>query len=73
MQIDRATPFGARVVDHLSTETIAWLTTVGKDGPPAPNRCGTKHNFPPRFPHLARRERPNRGGCVGYTSPPPTQ
>jgi PPOX class probable F420-dependent enzyme len=36
MQIDRATPFGARVIDRLSTETIVWLTTVGKDGTPHP-------------------------------------
>ena len=44
MQIDRAPPFGARVSDRLSTETIIWLTTVGKDGTLTPNRRGSVLN-----------------------------
>jgi PPOX class probable F420-dependent enzyme len=36
VQIDRSTPFGARVHDRLRNERLAWLTTVGADGTPHP-------------------------------------
>jgi PPOX class probable F420-dependent enzyme len=36
VQIDRSTPFGARAAHRLTTDLIAWLTTVGKDGTPHP-------------------------------------
>lgn len=35
--IDETTPFGKRVAERLRTESVAWLTTVGKDGTPQPN------------------------------------
>jgi PPOX class probable F420-dependent enzyme len=36
MQIDRSTPFGARVAHRLTTDLIVWLTTVGRDRTPHP-------------------------------------
>jgi PPOX class probable F420-dependent enzyme len=36
LQIDRSTPFGARVHDRLRHDRLAWLTTVGSDGTPRP-------------------------------------
>ena len=36
MRIDTSTPFGARAAARLAAETIAWLTTAGKDGTPHP-------------------------------------
>lgn len=36
MEIDRSTPFGARVYDRLRNARLAWLTTVGADGTPHP-------------------------------------
>ncbi|WAL66859.1 TIGR03667 family PPOX class F420-dependent oxidoreductase [Amycolatopsis cynarae] len=34
---DLQTPFGAKVLDRLRTETVIWFTTVGADGTPQPN------------------------------------
>lgn len=36
MQIDPTTDFGKRVERRLREETIAWLTTVRRDGTPQP-------------------------------------
>ena len=35
--IDETTPFGRRVAERLRTESLVWLTTVGRDGAPQPN------------------------------------
>lgn len=35
--IDETTPFGKRVAERLRTESVLWLTTVGRDGTPQPN------------------------------------
>jgi hypothetical protein len=37
---DRATAYGERVRRRLTDETTIWLTTVGRDGTPAPNPVG---------------------------------
>ncbi len=36
IQIDRSTPFGARVHDRLQNDRMVWFTTVGTDGTPRP-------------------------------------
>jgi PPOX class probable F420-dependent enzyme len=36
MKIDESTPFGARVIDRLTTNLIVWLTTIGASGTPYP-------------------------------------
>lgn len=36
INIDPSTPFGARVLDRLKREPLAWLTTTGADGTPHP-------------------------------------
>lgn len=35
--IDATTDFGRRVRERLTEESVAWLTTVGRDGTPQPN------------------------------------
>jgi PPOX class probable F420-dependent enzyme len=35
--IDETTPFGKRVAERLRSESVVWLTTVGRDGAPQPN------------------------------------
>lgn len=35
--IDETTAFGKRVAERLRTESLLWLTTVGRDGAPQPN------------------------------------
>ncbi|MEZ5101512.1 MAG: TIGR03667 family PPOX class F420-dependent oxidoreductase [Thermoleophilia bacterium] len=35
-QLDDSTPYGSRVARRLEVEAIAWLTTVGASGAPAP-------------------------------------
>jgi PPOX class probable F420-dependent enzyme len=37
LPIDETTPFGKRVAERLRSESVAWLTTVGRDGAPQPN------------------------------------
>lgn len=34
---DPSTAFGRRVRERLTSEQVAWLTTVGRDGTPQPN------------------------------------
>jgi len=36
IEIDRSTPYGARVHDRLVNDRIGWLTTVSADGMPHP-------------------------------------
>ncbi len=36
MTIDGSTPFGARVLDRLTSNGIVWFTTVGPSGTPYP-------------------------------------
>lgn len=36
-RIDATTDFGRRVRERLTEESVAWLTTVGRDGTPQPN------------------------------------
>jgi predicted pyridoxine 5'-phosphate oxidase superfamily flavin-nucleotide-binding protein len=35
--IDTSTEFGAKVVQRIEEQKLAWLTTVSADGTPQPN------------------------------------